>query len=218
MGHVDRLLIGLLLLSQEVVGRYYLFSIHKGCSSVPYTKGDKEKKHLRFFPTHSCLPASFCSVKSKTHYPNELSPFNKIFIKTWLLYTGNLPLTISRPGNINLSLPQNQSAPGPLVVATLWTCYECIVQHFFKSSKNSVRSFGSCCITELSCSVRFLWVMITWTSSSTLSRFRIFRKKVKGLLISVLLLYSVLTYHLHHALNAVALSEAIYGFTELCAL
>ena len=106
-------------------------------------------------------------------------------------------LTISRPGNINLSLPQNQSAPGPLVVATLWTCYECIVQYFFKSSKNSVRSFGSCCITELSCSVRFLWVIITWTSSSTLSRFRIFRKKVKGLLISVLLLYSVLTYHLH---------------------
>ena len=49
----------------------------------------KERKHLRFFPTHSCLPASFCSVKSKTHYPNELSPFNKIFLKTWLLYTGN---------------------------------------------------------------------------------------------------------------------------------
>lgn len=92
------------------------------------------------------------------------------------------------------------------------------VAFLFLSSKNSVRSFGSCCITELSCSVRFLWVMITWTSSSTLSRFRIFRKKVKGLLISVLLLYSVLTYHLHHALNAVALSEAIHGFTELCAL
>ena len=82
-------LIGCLLLSQGIVGRYYLFSIHKGCSSVPYTKGDKERKHLSFFPTHSCLPASFCSVKSKTHYPNELSPFNKIFIKTWLLYTGN---------------------------------------------------------------------------------------------------------------------------------
>ena len=74
---------------RKELGRYYLFSIHKGCSSVPYTKGDKEKKHLRFFPTHSCLPASFCSVKSKTHYPNELSPFNKIFLKTWLLYTGN---------------------------------------------------------------------------------------------------------------------------------
>ena len=36
-----RLLIGLLLLPQGIVGRYYRLSFHKGWSSVPYAKGDK---------------------------------------------------------------------------------------------------------------------------------------------------------------------------------